>query len=225
MKNVIIIFLLITSNTLYSQKITTEKIEDFYKIKVYNGIRLELQKSDENKLEISGYKSDKIKIKNTEGVLRISLRFPELLAGDKVSVKLFYNKEIQTIDGNEGSKIIGKGIHQTHLEVKAQEGASIKLEIKTKHLKVKSTTGGVINLTGTSKNQDVELDLYGVYHGYNLFTSNSSTVKAGTGSKAEVYAGETLFAKVSFGGSVLYKGKPEVIKNKKTAGGIIKQMN
>jgi len=225
MKNVIIIFLLITSNTLYSQKITTEKIEDFYKIKVYNGIRLELHKSDENKLEISGYKSDKIKIKNTEGVLRISLRFPELLAGDKVSVKLFYNKEIQTIDGNEGSKIIGKGIHQTHLEVKAQEGASIKLEIKTKHLKVKSTTGGVINLTGTSKNQDVELDLYGVYHGYNLFTSNSSTVKAGTGSKAEVYAGETLFAKVSFGGSILYKGKPEVIKNKKTAGGIIKQMN
>jgi len=40
-----------------------------------------------------------------------------------------------------------------------------------------------------------------------------------------VYAGETLFAKVSFGGSILYKGKPEVIKNKKMAGGIIKQMN
>ena len=64
-----------------------------------------------------------------------------------------------------------------------------------------------------------------MYHGYNLFTSNSTTVKAGTGSKAEVYAGETLYAKVSFGGSILYKGKPEVIKNKKTAGGIIKQMN
>ena len=44
---------------------------------------------------------DKIKIKNTEGILRISLRFPELLAGDKVNVKLFYNKDIQTIDGNE----------------------------------------------------------------------------------------------------------------------------
>ena len=105
---------------------------------------------------------------------------------------MFYNKDIQTIDGNEGSRIIGKAINQTHLEVKAQEGASIKLDIKTKHLKVKSVTGGVIDLTGTSKNQDIELDLYGVYHGYNLFTSNSSTVKAGTGSKAEVYAGETL---------------------------------
>ena len=225
MKNSIITLLLITSISSFSQKIITKKIEDFYKIKVYNGIRLELLQSNECKLEISGDKADKIKIKNTEGILRISLRFPELLAGDKVNVKLFYNKDIQTIDGNEGSKIIGKGINQTHLEVKAQEGASIKLDIKTKHLKVKSVTGGVIDLTGTSKNQDIELDLYGVYHGYNLFTSNSSTVKAGTGSKAEVYAGETLFAKVSFGGSILYKGKPEVIKNKKMAGGIIKQMN
>lgn len=225
MKNSIITLLLITSISSFSQKIITKKTEDFYKIKVYNGIRLELLQSNESKLEISGDKADKIKIKNTEGILRVSLRFPELLAGDKVNVKLFYNKDIQTIDGNEGSKIIGKGINQTHLEVKAQEGASIKLDIKTKHLKVKSVTGGVIDLTGTSKNQDIELDLYGVYHGYNLFTSNSSTVKAGTGSKAEVYAGETLFAKVSFGGSILYKGKPEVIKNKKMAGGIIKQMN
>ena len=225
MKNSIITLLLITSISSFSQKIIAKKIEDFYKIKVYNGIRLELLQSNESKLEISGDKADKIKIKNTEGILRVSLRFPELLAGDKVNVKLFYNKDIQTIDGNEGSKIIGKGINQTHLEVKAQEGASIKLDIKTKHLKVKSVTGGVIDLTGTSKNQDIELDLYGVYHGYNLFTSNSSTVKAGTGSKAEVYAGETLFAKVSFGGSILYKGKPEVIKNKKMAGGIIKQMN
>ena len=225
MKNSIITLLLITSISSFSQKIITKKIEDFYKIKVYNGIRLELLQSNESKIEISGDKADKIKIKNTEGTLRVSLRFPELLAGDKVNVKLFYNKDIQTIDGNEGSKIIGKGINQTHLEVKAQEGAFIKLDIKTKHLKVKSVTGGVIDLTGTSKNQDIELDLYGVYHGYNLFTSNSSTVKAGTGSKAEVYAGETLFAKVSFGGSILYKGKPEVIKNKKMAGGIIKQMN
>ena len=225
MKNSIITLLLITSISSFSQKIITKKTEDFYKIKVYNGIHLELLQSNESKIEISGYKADKIKIKNTEGILRVSLRFPELLAGDKVNVKLFYNKDIQTIDGNEGSKIIGKGINQTHLEVKAQEGASIKLDIKTKHLKVKSVTGGVIDLTGTSKNQDIELDLYGVYHGYNLFTSNSSTVKAGTGSKAEVYAGETLFAKVSFGGSILYKGKPEVIKNKKMAGGIIKQMN
>lgn len=64
-----------------------------------------------------------------------------------------------------------------------------------------------------------------MYHGYDLNVSDNSTVKAGTGAKAEVKAGETLHVKVSFGGSVFYKGSPEVIKNKKVAGGIIKQMN
>ena len=76
MKNSIITLLLITSISSFSQKIITKKIEDFYKIKVYNGIRLELLHSNESKLEISGDKADKIKIKNTEGILRISLRFP-----------------------------------------------------------------------------------------------------------------------------------------------------
>ena len=49
---------------------------------------------------------------------------------------------------------------QKFIEVKAQEGAFIDLEIQTKHLKVKSSSGGVIKLTGDSKNQEVDLDLY-----------------------------------------------------------------
>ncbi len=35
-----------------------------------------------------------------------------------------------------------------------------------------------------------------MYHGYDLNVSDNSTVKAGTGAKAEVKAGETLHVKV-----------------------------
>jgi hypothetical protein len=48
-------------------------------------------------------------------------------------------------------------------------------------------------------------------------------VKAGTGAKAEVLAGEILNAKVSFGGSIFYKGNPKVVKDKKVIGGIIQK--
>ncbi|MGB1232517.1 MAG: GIN domain-containing protein, partial [Winogradskyella sp.] len=58
-----------------------------------------------------------------------------------------------------------------------------------------------------------------------LKVSDNSTVKAGTGAKAEILAGETLSAKVSFGGSIFYKGNPEVIKDKKVIGGIIEAKN
>ena len=40
-------------------------------------------------------------------------------------------------------------------------------------------------------------------------TTGNSTVKAGTGAKAEILAGKTLSAKVSFGGSIFYKGNPD----------------
>ena len=225
MKKYILINFLVLSNMLFSQSTVTKKLGEFYKIKVYNGINIELIRSQEHKIQVTGEKSQKIKIKNTNGILKISLKFPDLLADGKVNVKLYYNEDIQVIDGNEGSIITGKSINQSHVEVKAQEGAFIELDIKTKHLKVKSSTGGIIKLSGSSKSQEIDLDLYGVYHGYDLIVSDNTTVNAGTGSKAEVKVGETLNVKVSFGGSVFYKGSPEVIENKKVAGGIIKQMN
>ena len=54
---------------------------------------------------------------------------------------------------------------------------------------------------------------------------SNSNVFAGTGAKAEVLAGKTLSAKVSFGGSIFYKGDPEVVKDKKVIGGIIQKRN
>ena len=46
-KNILIIFL-IASNVLLSQTTVTKKLGDFYKIKVYNGINVELIKSNES---------------------------------------------------------------------------------------------------------------------------------------------------------------------------------
>ena len=67
--------------------------------------------------------------------------------------------------------------------------------------------------------------MYAIYNGFNLECSSNSVVKSGTGAKAEIFAGESLNAKVSFGGSIFYKGMPDVIKDKKVIGGIIQKRN
>ena len=67
--------------------------------------------------------------------------------------------------------------------------------------------------------------MYGIYHGFNLISVGNSTIKAGTGARAEVTAGEALNAKVSFGGAIFYKGNPQVVKDKKVIGGIIEKRN
>jgi len=212
-----------------SQSTVSQNLGDFTTLKVFNGIEVELIKSNEQRIEIRGKKSEKVTIKNVDKTLKLTLPFslkPENNSADgEVIVKLFYSSNIDVIDANEGATITGKDINQEKLVVNSQERALINLVVNTKYIEVKTSSGGIIKLSGTTKHQDVNLDLYGVYHGFNLKTENTSTVKAGTGAKAEIFAGETLTAKVSFGGSIFYKGNPELIKDKKVIGGIIQKRN
>lgn len=227
MKRIIYICAFIFSFNALAQSVITKNLGDFTTLKVYNGIEVELIKSNEHKLEITGEKSEIVKIKNVNNTLKLSLPFslkPENNAADgKVLIKLYYNKDIAIIDANEGSTITGKDIIQDKLEVNTQERAFINLVIKVKYLEVRASSGGMIKLTGATKNQNVDVDLYGIYNGFGLKSEVNSTVKAGTGAKAEILAGEILNAKVSFGGSIFYKGNPEVLKDKKVIGGIIQK--
>ena len=206
-----------------AQTTISKTLGDFSQLKVYSGIEVELIKSTKQKLVITGEKAEKVKVKLKGNTLKISLKFPETTAEGKVNIKLYFNKEIAIIDANETAVITGKGFEQQQLEVKVQEGAFINLVVKTKHLKVKASSGGILKLSGTTKNQEVNVDLGAVYHGYNVKATDLTIVKAGSGAKAEVNASETLDLKVSFGGSIYYKGTPEVFKDKKVVGGVIEQ--
>jgi len=229
MKKIFFILMLLVHVASQSQSTVSQNLGDFTTLKVFNGIEVELIKSNEQKIEIRGKKSEKVTIKNVDKTLKLTLPFslkPENNSADgEVIVKLFYSSNINVIDANEGATITGKDINQEKLVVNSQERALINLVVNTKYIEVKTSSGGIIKLSGTTKHQDVNLDLYGVYRGFNLKTENTSTVKAGTGAKAEIFAGETLTAKVSFGGSIFYKGNPELIKDKKVIGGIIQKRN
>ena len=140
-----------------------------------------------------------------------------------VLIKVYYNSNINLIDVNEGATVTGKDFNQDKVELNAQERGFINLTSKTTYLAIRASSGGIIKVSGTTKSQEVDVDLYGIYHGFNLAASGNSHVKAGTGAKAEIYAGETLNASVSFGGTIIYKGSPTVVKDKKVIGGIIEQ--
>ena len=225
MKNYIRALLCICSMSVFGQTEITKTLGDFTTLKVYNGIDLELIESDKQELVIRGEKSEKVKIKNANNTLKIYLKFPETLANGKAKVVLYYSKGITIIDANEGATITSKDFKQPQLELKTQEGALIHMVVATKHLSIKAVSAGVIKLTGTTKNQTVEVSDAGVYHGYELKATDASTVRAAIGGKAEVHVGETLDAKIRFGGTIFYKGTPEVLKTKKVLGGTIEAHN
>ena len=225
MKKFITLFFLLTSTYFYSQSTIKKALGDFNTLKIYNGIEVELIKSDKQEILISGEKAKKVNVKNSRNILKVYLPFPESLANGKVKVIIYYSKNIDIIDANEGATITGKNFIQQQVEIKTQEMAFINMVVEVNHLKVKAVTGGVIKLTGKAKNQNVEVNNSGVYHGYNLQVKNTTYIRSALGGKGEVNSGETLDAKVSFGGTIFYKGKPEVLKTKKVLGGTIEERN
>ena len=229
MKKLNFILLFFIGLTVTAQSTVNKNLGDYNILKVYNGIEVELIKSTDQKLEITGEKSEMVKIKNVNNTLKLSLPFSltpaDNAADGKILVKLYYNRAINIIDANESATITSKDFYQDKLEVNAQERAFINLTTKTNYLIVRASSGGIVKLSGTAKNQEIDVDLYGIYHGFNIQVAGNSTVKSGTGAKAEVNAGETLNAKVSFGGTIFYKGNPEVVKDKKLIGGIIEKRN
>ncbi|MDV7186554.1 head GIN domain-containing protein [Lutibacter sp. TH_r2] len=217
--------LFFTVSLTFSQETITKRLGDFDELKVFNGLNVELEKSSQSKIEISGNKAEDITVKNSNGTLKIRLKFPEGFVADDVKIKLFYNEPISVIDANEGAVITSsKKLKQPHLEVKVQEGAGIILEVNVKHLEVKCVTGGIINLSGKAENQTIETTTGGNYSAYGL-DADTVIVTAASGARAEVIANESLNAQVRFGGKVRYKGTPEVLKTKKTLGGSIQSRN
>ncbi len=225
MKKLLTLVSLFTIFSIYSQDTIKKAVGDFTTLKVYNGIGVELIKSDKQEIVITGEKAQKVNVKTTRNILKLYLPFPESLANGKVKIILYYSKDIDIIDANEGASITAKEFKQSKVEIKTQEMAFINMVLEVQYLTIKAVTGGAIKLTGSTKNQTIEVNNSGVYRGYNLKVENTTYIRASLGGKGEVNSGETLDAKVSFGGTIFYKGTPEVLKTKKVLGGIIEVKN
>ena len=75
MKKIIFIGALLFVISIHGQSKVTRNLGDYTILKVYNGIEVELIKSTENKLEITGEKSEMVKVKTVNNTLKLSLPF------------------------------------------------------------------------------------------------------------------------------------------------------
>jgi hypothetical protein len=225
MKKLTLLLLLFSCSILFSQETIVTKLGDFTTLKVFSGLKIELQKAVISKVEISGSKADQVSIKNKNGTLKISLKLLEGFNYDDVNIVLYYSNPMDVIDANEGSYITSDNmLKQQHLELRVQEGAQIKLNLNIKYLTVKTVSGGIIDVAGTTQNQTIEATTGGIYKAFDL-ESVQARISSSSGAKADVYVTEMLDAKVNFGGSIYYKGNPEELLTKKVIGGTIKSRN
>lgn len=219
------IFLLTTLVNVQGQnEKVTQSLEKFTTIKVYDGLSVNLIKSDVNKAIITGVNTNKVAIVNNEGVLKVRMEIGKIFSGYRTFIDIYYTEDLITIDVNEDAKISNsEPIIQDLLELKAQEGGELIINAQVEQLLIKTVTGGIITTTGFSDNQDVLINTGGIYQG-KAFKTNFSTVNVNAGSKAEIYAINYVKASVKAGGEVLVYGNPKKMDEKTVFGGTIKRM-
>jgi len=224
MKRLVTILAIFISTLGIAQNSIEKSIGEFSELKVFDLIEVELIKSKENKVVISGDNSDDVIVNNKNGKLKIKMNLEEIFDGNNTKVKLYYTG-VELIDVNEGAKVHSKDkIKQFEIDLKAQEGAKIDVKLNVNYANIKSVTGGVITTSGKSKNQKISLLTGGVYKGEALKTDKTEvTIKAA--GEAHVNASKLVDIKIRAGGDVFIYGDPENVNESRVFGGRVKRMN
>lgn len=221
MKTIITFCLALLTFSVFAQRTIDREVGEFNEIKVFDLIEVNLIQSDENRILIKGRNVDDIKWVNKDGVLKLRMQLEKKFQGEDTFIEVYYTN-LNVIDGNEGAKITcNELVQKKRIELRAQEGAQIKIGMDVDHADIKAVTGGVIEASGLAKNQSIVLNTGGVFDGRDLKTSTSE-VKISAGGEAEVFASERIDIDVKAGGDVTVYGQPKEVNKSTFVGGRIR---
>ena len=216
-KGIALVFILLTQ--IVAAQVTRD-LGDFDEVKVFDKLNVKLIASTENKISISGNRENEVEVVTKNGELKLRMPFPQLLAGEDISIELYY-KNIESIEASEGSRVTSDELFkQTQININAKSGAEISLILDVAKASIRAVSGGIIKLSGSAVNQDVTIASGGILNAEELHTSQT-TVTVSAGGSADVYATLLVDAKVNAGGSITIYGKPKKVNQKTVIGGTI----
>ena len=219
MKHIVIIFSLATV-TFFGQSKIDRDLGEFSRVAVYDGINLELIKSDENKVEIRGKNTNFVVVKNKNGDLKIRLNLERRFSGDKTKVTLFY-KTLYNIISHEGSNVFSKDtIKQADLNIKANTGSTVNIIVDLNTLNTTSATGSTVNLSGNAEYHDCSTSTGAEIDAEKLTTTETYATST-TGGLIEVSATKELEANSKLGGVINVHEKTDKIVESISLGGVV----
>lgn len=203
----------------------TQSLQKFTEVKGFDGIAINLIRSNENKAVITGANTTNVAIVNNDGVLKIRMEIVKIFSGYRTYVDLYHSEKLVVIDVNEDARISSDDTYvQDVLELKAQEGGELEINCEVGQLLIKAVSGGKIFAGGFSNTQDVIINTGGAYNG-RTFKTKFTTISVNAGGNAEIHATDYVKANVKAGGEVLVYGDPKKMDEHTLFGGKIKRVN
>ncbi len=210
MKKIIVVLLLfIGLQGMFAQTIV-KNIGDFTTVKAFDRIQVELIPASESKVEISGTGKENAQVVNKDGELKIRMTTDKLMTGDGVKAKVYYSKELSSVQGSEGSIVTGKAKIDTGLLfLNAKEGAKVNVEVDVQKITARVNSGGEITVSGDAVEQDIVITSGGKYNAKEAQSKNVA-VAINAGGNAVINASGMVNAKTRAGGVIDIYGGPEV---------------
>lgn len=217
------IALIITLST-SAQNPVEKKVNNFNEVKVFDLIKINLVKSNENKVIITGDDVNGVEIITKNQTLKVRMKIDRSFNGNTTFVAVHY-KTLDIIDANEGATVVGNElIEQDNIELRAQEGGKIQVGLDTKRVNIRSVTGGKIVTRGKSQFQEIVLNTGGIYEGREFETKDTNVTIRAAG-EAEIKASGIVNVKIRAGGDVIIYGDPETVNEDRLFGGRIERKN
>ena len=130
MKYLLTLTLALVTLTSFAQRQVVKNVGDFDELKVFDLMEVNLIQSDENKVVIKGEHTHSVKVINNDGTLKLRMETDTRFRGEDTYIEVYFT-EIETIDANEGARIIASEmIEQDEIELRSQEGGRIKVGLQ-----------------------------------------------------------------------------------------------
>lgn len=223
MKSILSVIILSITLSFWAQNPLDKSVGKFSEVKVYDLIEVNLVKSKENKVVITGDDVEDVEIVNKNGILKVRMKLDKIFNGTRTVVVVHYTT-LNIIDGNEGAFITADElIEQDFILLKAQEGAFIKIGLDVNKVEIKAVSGGVIETSGKANHQEINLNTGGIYKGRDFSTMVTDVTIQAAG-EADVNALDIVNAKVRAGGNIRIYGHPKTVNESTALGGRIKRI-
>lgn len=200
-----------------------KNVGDFTSLKTSNRIKVELIPAAENKVVVKESQADAVNITNKNGRLILKNTVKELVTEEEysVSVQVHFNN-LKEVDAQGGSYIFSEAvIKQDKIDLNANLGSTLKLNVETQTLTANANTGAKLFLNGNvTKNAKLSASSGGQITA-NELTALKNNVKVNSGSIIKATATDYLEAQIIAGGNIKIYGKPKDVKEKVSIGGTI----
>ncbi|HYD90628.1 MAG TPA: DUF2807 domain-containing protein, partial [Flavobacterium sp.] len=188
----------------------------FSKIKIEDGLNVEIVKAANSSILISGKEKDvrHVKADVEEGVLTVSReQTPEpkfcIFCFDNERVKITLNvaSQVDSVEAERGSYFSGTIPSLKTLNLIIETGSGAKVTVEAEDFTAHLSNNSRLSLKGAAEKAQITLEDRSNFQGTEFLISNAK-VTASNGSYADVSVEETLEAIAKNGSSVIYLGNP-----------------